>query len=712
MGFEQHEQIDIIRGYPLYTDEKKDQVILNAIYSDESEEFRSPAIPRHHDIVTIRMRVRRNMPVTIKLVVGSRHNEILMERDHSDRYFDWYVANIQCGVDVIRYHFKITYRSITFLYQRDGAHMPHDFESYAYDFRIMPGFEVPKWAQGAIQYQIFPDRFFNGNEQNDVCDNEYSYINGHAKKIDDWFALPDECDFQHFYGGDLQGILQKLDYLQTLGVEALYLNPIFTSPSSHKYDTQDYESIDPHLAIILDDEDYALSDDAFSNNNALKYIRRTTSKKNILLSNELFAQLCQELHCRGMKIILDGVFNHCGSFSRWMDKEGIYANSNEQVKGAALDPASPYRTYFKTLSENPYQYEGWWGFETLPKLNYDESPETIDAIIRIACKWAEPPYSIDGWRLDVAADLGHSEEFNHSFWKRFRKALKTVNPDLLIIAEHYGDATPWLMGNQWDSIMNYDAFMDPLTFFLTGMEKHSDACNEGRYQNGIAFMNTMKRKMAQFEWKSLLCAMNELSNHDHSRFLTRTNRTVGRINTVGSKAASVGIDKAVMRAAVVVQMSWPGAPTLYYGDEAGLVGWTDPDSRRTYPWGREDKDLIQFHRNIIQFREDAKVFRTGSLMLLEGGKGWIAYARFRDEDIYVIVVNALKKQLVLELNLENLGVEDGDLIEKAFSSFDFVPTEEHATVQDEVSEGIATFALPSTSAVIYKLNRNHRAEEI
>ncbi len=314
--------------------------------------------------------------------------------------------------------------------------------------------------------------------------------------------------------------------------------------------------------------------------------------------------------------------------------------------------------------------------------------------------------------MDVAADLGHTEEFNHSFWKRFRKALKTVNPNLLIIAEHYGDATSWLKGNQWDSIMNYDAFMDPLTFFLTGMEKHSDSYNESRYQNGIAFMNTMRRKMAQFEWKSLLCAMNELSNHDHSRFLTRTNRKVGRINTAGSEAAGIGIDKAVMRAAVVVQMTWPGAPTLYYGDEAGLVGWTDPDSRRTYPWGREDKELIQFHRNIISFRNNAKVFRTGSLMLLEGGKGWIAYARFRGEDIYVIVVNALKEQLVLELNLENLGVEEGDVVDCVFKSFDKLPTEEHVTIQDKIREDIATFALPSTSAVVYKLNRTHRADDL
>ena len=271
-----------------------------------------------------------------------------------------------------------------------------------------------------------------------------------------------------------------------------------------------------------------------------------------------------------------------------------------------------------------------------------------------------PPYSIDGWRLDVAADLGHSAQFNHTFWQEFRRRLKAVNPELLIIAEHYGDPSPWLKGDQWDSVMNYDAFMEPVTYFLTGMEKHSDAIREDLYQNGALFFETMMGNMARFEWGSLQCAMNELSNHDHSRFLTRTNRTVGRLGSLGSEAAGEGIDKAVFREAVVIQMTWPGAPTIYYGDEAGLVGWTDPDCRRTYPWGHEDEGLIELHRTLISLRRLHPALQRGSLKSLGAGNGWIAYARFDNEDCVVVLCNNGEAPLSVSLCLRDIGARDGD----------------------------------------------------
>ncbi len=209
-------------------------------------------------------------------------------------------------------------------------------------------------------------------------------------------------------------------------------------------------------------------------------------------------------------------------------------------------------------------------------------------IMKIARKWVSPPYNVDGWRLDVAADLGHSNEYNHQFWRDFRKNVKEANPEAIILAEHYGEAKSWLQGDQWDTVMNYDAFMEPVTWFLTGMEKHSDEYSEGMYGNSDCFISAMQYHMASFYAPSLMTAMNELSNHDHSRFLTRTNHKVGRVAHLGSEAAGQDINKAVFREAVVMQMTWPGAPTIYYGDEAGLCGFTDPDNRRTYPWGRED----------------------------------------------------------------------------------------------------------------------------
>ena len=261
-------------------------------------------------------------------------------------------------------------------------------------------------------------------------------------------------------------------------------------------------------------------------------------------------------------------------------------------------------------------YEGWWGHDTLPKLNYEESPELEEYVLGVAKKWVSPPYNADGWRLDVAADLGHSQEYNHQFWKKFPKSSQRgksggIDP-LQNIMEIRRNGCG---GDQWDSVMNYDAFMEPLTWFLTGMEKHSDEYKDYMLGNIENFENAMTHYMASFGTPSLQCAMNQLSNDDHSRFLTRTNHKVGRAVNLGTQAASEGINRGVMKEAVVVQMTWPGAPTPYYGDEAGLCGFTDPDNRRTYPWGKEDKMLIRFHRDMIRIHREnpALGFRFGEV---------------------------------------------------------------------------------------------------
>ena len=331
-------------------------------------------------------------------------------------------------------------------------------------------------------YQIFTDRFCNGDPSNDVQDREYIYINEGVQRVTDWEKTPDYMDVRSFYGGDIQGIWDKLDYLQDLGVDVLYLNPIFVSPSNHKYDSQDYDYIDPHLGVIAEDGGECLPEWDNNNSHATRYIQRVVNKKNLEASNDFFARFVEEVHRRGMKIILDGVFNHCGSFNKWLDRELLYEHAEGYEKGAYISADSPYRSFFRFNNEHdwPYNefYEGWWGHDTLPKLNYEESPQLVEYILGVAKKWLLPPYNVDGWRLDVAADLGFSEEYNHEFWRKFRKAVKEVNPDALILAEYYGNAKKWLLGDQWDTIMNYDAFMEPVTWFLTGMEKHSDDYRE------------------------------------------------------------------------------------------------------------------------------------------------------------------------------------------------------------------------------------------
>lgn len=616
----------------------------NALFCDGTSDYVIPAEPGIHEKVRLRFRTARDDAQEVCLISGGE--ALQMQKISSGEVFDYYETKVQLTDTMFVYYFRIKSESEELCYHRCGV-SEHPVEYY--NFRIMPGFSTPAWAKGAVMYQIFVDRFCNGDPSNDVEDGEYVYIGEPVCKVKDWNEFPEAMDIRRFHGGDLQGVLDKLDYLEEIGVEVIYFNPLFVSPSNHKYDIQDYDYIDPHYGVIIEDGGEVLPEGEKDNTRATKYQKRTGDIRNLEASNRLFAKLVEEMHTRGMRVILDGVFNHCGSFNKWMDRERIYEPQPEYEKGAYVSAQSPYRDFFHFFDEReeawPYNknYDGWWGHDTLPKLNYEDSPTLEEYILNIGKKWVSPPYNADGWRLDVAADLGYSNEYNHIFWENFRKAVKSANPQALILAEHYGDPGEWLQGDEWDSVMNYDAFMEPLTWFLTGMEKHSDERRTDLWGNADNFVNTMNHFMASMLTPSLQVAMNELSNHDHSRFLTRTNHIVGRVAQLGSKAAEEGINLAVMREAVAVQMTWVGAPTVYYGDEAGVCGFTDPDSRRTYPWGQENRELVEFHKEMIRIHKREKPLRTGSLKMLSWSSNVLAYARFQEGEQIIVVLNNSKE---------------------------------------------------------------------
>ncbi len=638
-----------------------------ALFADGTEFYRCPAEPDPYDRVRLRLRCARENLDSVILVFNDERIE--MEKLYNDRLFDYYETFVQLGTEQVFYYFEIHCGQMTCYYNNVG--LCNSVEEY-YNFTMTPGFHTPDWAKGAVFYQIYVDRFYNGDRSNDVENDEYFYIGEGTSKVTDWNKYPAAMGVREFYGGDIAGVMQKLDYLQELGVEVLYLNPIFVSPSNHKYDIQDYDYVDPHFGRIVKDEGEVLqrdengnlkADPTYPNKSASRYICRVTDKENLEASNQLFAEFVEEVHRRGMKVILDGVFNHCGSFNKWLDRECIYENAPGYEKGAYVAEDSPYNTFFKFRERQwPYNphYDGWWGHDTLPKLNYEESPSLFDYIMHVGRKWVSPPYNVDGWRLDVAADLGQSGEYNHYFWKEFRRNVKEANPDALVLAEHYGDPTEWLKGDEWDTVMNYDAFMEPLTWFLTGVEKHSDEYRQDQLGNPDSFFGSMRHFMTRFHTQSLLVAMNELSNHDHSRFLTRTNRKVGRTAYLGPEAAGEGIDKSIMRLAVMIQMTWPGAPTIYYGDEAGLCGWTDPDNRRAYPWGSEDQELIDFHKEIIRIHKDYQALKTGSILFLHGQYSFISYGRFDEQDKFVIAINSGEQPVSIDLPVWRLGMTEGN----------------------------------------------------
>ena len=529
----------------------------------------------------------------------------------------WRAAiDLSSGQPRRRYSFKLLWhdRQRWFTPQGFSRMPPARLEQFAVDVPDIG----PQWAADQIFYQIFPDRFARSLPREAEQDHVYyHHAAGQEIILRDWDEpVTAQAGGSTFYGGDLDGISEKLPYLKKLGVTALYLNPVFKAPSVHKYDTEDYRHVDPQ----------------FGGDGALLRLRHNT----------------QQL---GMRLVLDGVFNHSGDSHAWFDRH------NRGTGGACHNPESPWRDWY-SFSDDGTALD-WLGYASLPKLDY-QSESLVNEIYRgedsIVRHWLKAPWNMDGWRLDVAADLGHSPEFNHKFWKEFRRVVKEANPEAIILAEHYGDAMSWLQGDEWDTVMNYDAFMEPVSWFLTGMEKHSDEFNQGLLGNSESFIGAMTYHMPAFYAPSLYTAMNELDNHDHSRFLTRTNHRVGRVANVGPYAAAENTNKAVLREAVVIQMTWPGAPTLYYGDEAGQVGFTDPDNRRTYPWGQEDQELIRFYKEMIAVHRRFPVLAMGSLKFLYHDYNVLSYGRFNQEEQVIVVINNRNERVHVEIPVWLTGI--------------------------------------------------------
>lgn len=640
---------------------------MEAIFSDETANFVNPLEPSDNEPVYVKIRTAKENVDCVYIV--SEKSKIKLNNTSSDEKFDYFVGKFDKITSKTQYHFEISKGTSVYFYTKAGLSNVLDVNQ---SFTIIPNWKTPDWAKSCVMYHIYVDRFCNGDKTNDIVKDEYKYL-GHAVKKFDWEKPVEARDVANHYGGDIQGIIDKLPYLKDLGIEVLYLSPLFVSPSNHKYDIQDYDYIDPHFGKIVKDEGEPLYFERFRNDYATKYISRTTDKANLEASNELFAEFTKKAHDLGIRIIIDGVFNHCGAYNKWLDREKFYEKSGYEP-GAFASKNSKYHNFFKweNLTDkawpNNTSYSSWWGHDNHPKLNFEGSKELEDYILQIAKKWVEPPYNVDGWRLDVGADLGHTEKYNHKFWKMFRKAVKESNEETIIISEHYGDPSSWLQGDEWDTVMNYDAFMEPITWFLTGMEKHSEGYEPGLLNNTDAFEAAMRFNMGRLANQALITAMNQLSNHDHSRFLTRTNQSMGRLHTSGRDLADKNIRMEVMYEAIVMQMTWPGSPTLYYGDEVGLTGWTDPDNRRTFPWGKENLELLKFYKEAIKIHKENSALLNGSISKLKTQYGVLVYGRWNDENAIIVCINNNDEDVNILIPVWSVVKKDNGILEALLES--------------------------------------------
>jgi glycosidase len=437
---------------------------------------------------------------------------------------------------------------------------------------------TPYWVQDAIFYQIFPDRFANGDLSND------------PPNIQAWGAPPTVWDFQ---GGDLRGIIQRFDYLLDLGITAIYLNPIFQATSNHRYNTTNYFSIDRKLGTMGD-----------------------------------FKALIDMAHRNGVRVILDGVFNHCG--------RGFFAFNDLLENGSH----SPYKEWFHVnkfpvdaYSEGEAKhYQAWWDFKSLPKFNHF-NPDVRSYLLEVGRYWIEQ--GADGWRLDVPNEID-----DDSFWAEFRLAVKGANPDAYIVGEIWEADSHWVGPEHFDGLMHYP-IRSELIELLTADQPQLGS-----------FAETVEGLLDYYGREYAFAHYVPLGSHDTERLRT----------ALGGRADRV-------RLAFLFQMFYPGAPAIYYGDEIGLEGGKDPDSRRAFDWNEDqwDAGLRSFVRRLIACRKNSPVLRRGDFrrLMLEEEAGTIAFARILGEASAVLALNVSAEEQTLSIPVEGLGWTDGQHLTSA-----------------------------------------------
>jgi len=425
---------------------------------------------------------------------------------------------------------------------------------------------VPQWVKDAIFYQIFPERFANGDLSNDPVVTEQ------------WGGEPKP---KNYFGGDLQGIIDHLDYISALGVNTLYLNPIFQSNSNHKYHADDYLKIDS-----------AFGDE------------------------RVFKKLVDECHARGIRVILDGVFNHTGT--------GFFAFRDIKEKGAQSKYLGWYNIYgFPVGPPSKPNYECWWGYGDLPKL-MTHNPGVHKYLFDVTTHWMK--LGIDGWRLDVP------NEVPHQFWVDWRIHVKSINPDAYIVGEIWDDASPWLKGDQFDAVMNYKFREACLNFFIN------------KKTTAAEFDTTLSALRARYPGEVNCAMQNLLGSHDTERLLTLCNG-----------------DKAMMKLAWLFQMTYIGAPMVYYGDEVGMMGGKDPGCRGTMIWEREKQDtnLLGYMKGLITLRREHVSLRHGTFetLVADTATGVFSFVRKSGSAASVVVLNNNQRPqpVSIELSEEDAG---------------------------------------------------------
>lgn len=493
-------------------------------------------------------------------------------------------------------------------------------------------FHTPEWLRGGIIYQIFPDRFASsGTKKQNVPSDRVLRTDRDGDPY--WIPTAEGKVLNNdYFGGDLNGIEQKLGYLKSLGVTCIYLNPIFEAQSNHRYDTANYEKIDSMLGTEKD-----------------------------------FKSLCESAKKLGIRIMLDGVFSHTGDDSRYFNRYSRYDSL-----GAYQSKESPYYGWYK-FNKWPDDYESWWGIEILPEVNEDNSDfiEYITGKNGIARKWLK--LGASGWRLDVA------DELPDEFLDEFRKAVKEEKADGLVLGEvwedasnksSYGKLRRYLFGKQLDSVMNYP-FAGAVIDFI-------------RDANAELFASRVMSIVENYPKEVLDVLMNHLSTHDTMRAITALagencayrDRKWQSTHSLDEKEYHYGMK--LLMAASAMQFALPGVPTIYYGDEAGMQGYKDPFNRRCYPWGKENGELVEWYKKLGKIRNENRVFKDGRFEILSAVAGCVAFSRKNDDEAILVISNSNPHPITYYVKSE--WCDAHDLLGNGKVAANMVDIEEKSTV--------------------------------
>ena len=631
----------------------------NTIYSNTSKPYISNPEPEIGDEIKVSIKMLKESPVTnVVLSYLKNGDEQLteMEKYKTDDVFKYYVCDLEVNEPQLKYRFRIYTSQKRYYYNRSGTTTYTPTRNY--DFEIMTDHQLPKWIKSAVFYQIMPDRFYNGDFSNDVQTGEYQF-RGNKTVKKEWSDEPSRYAEDYcldFFGGDLAGIKEKIPYLKELGVNALYLMPIFRAATHHKYDVIDYFKIDPYFG-----------------------------------DEPILEELVTELHNNDIKIILDMPINHTGVEHKWFNKErsffpkkiGAYNNLNNEK-----------REYYFFNEDN--NYEVWLEGDKYPALNY--TSDRLRNIIykdenSVLKKWIKNPFDIDGYRFDAANALGKRDkhQVHKEVWSEIRANIKEIKPESYLVGESWIDAQEFLQGDMWDGATNYFGFCQPIRSFL-GQTKYFDCPN----YNAEELAQAVNQYLLKLPYRLALSQFNFLDSHDIERLHNNSE-----------------LSFASYRVAVIMLFTFPGVPSIYYGDEICLQGDIDEVEGARYPmeWEekKQNKQFYKLYKKLIAVRKNEAALQTGGFKILYAKGNVFAYARFINDKVYLIVVSQAEDRLRVEIPVGLVGVTQQVEIKEVFNQEVSYVIEEELVDLDNTSyvviDGQMKLELNAEEGLLFEIKR-------